>query len=108
MAQAGVGGSYNNPLKKFKYVTYPLLATYLSIVLMCADWYFLASKAVCIKWSASRVSSYWTRTTHSREDIPYNTVYVRLIRQYVPSNHRNRLSIKSSFAGTNIRCHVLL
>lgn len=107
MAQAGVGGSYNNPLKKFKYVTYLPLPAHMRIILIYADWCFSVSKVVCTKWFASPVSLYWTRTAHSREDIPYNTVYVWLVRQYVPGNYRNRLSIKSSFAGTNILCDVL-
>jgi Ras-related protein Rab-6A len=53
MAQAGVGGSYNNPLKKFKYVRYPPLIAHLSAVLMCADWFFWANKVVCIQWLES-------------------------------------------------------
>ena len=45
MAQAGVGGSYNNPLKKFKYVTYPPFAAHLNIILNVCRLVFLGEQS---------------------------------------------------------------
>jgi len=35
----------------------------------------------------------------SREDITHNSIYVRLLRQYVPSNDWNRLPLESECPG---------
>jgi hypothetical protein len=98
MAQAGVGGSYNNPLKKFKYVRCPPLVAHLSAVLMFADWFFWASKVVCIQWFESPYYFTELGSFYSRKNITHNTVYVRLVRQHVPGDHRNRLPVESACA----------
>jgi hypothetical protein len=91
MAQAG--GSYNNPLKKFKSALAAIL--YSLLEMLTIEQISLPRRA---KWYAARQHEFHLEMLigiYSRENVPYHPFYVRLFRQHVPGDNRYRFPLKS-------------
>jgi hypothetical protein len=64
-------------------------------LLTVAGWYFSASKVVRNRGFFMKLGDCADQWRYSWQDIPYHTIHVRFVRQYIPGDHWHRFPFKS-------------